>query len=173
MHDHATPAAAHVEQAHAGLQSELAADQVELLLLCLLECRVSRGEDRAGVRHGRTEDPAVEAVGDVVVVVNGLGVASLRMTATGQARLLRRRRRALEREGCEGASQGELLARGDVRQVHRIEPAHGFIGRTDDLQVTAHVRAGQAELIRARREVLHGPGAAHVNGHGGISWAGG
>ena len=77
--DHAAPAAADVEQPLAGLEVELAGDQVVLLGLRLLERRVLGRVDRAGVGHRRAEDELVEAVGDVVVVVDHLGVAAHRV----------------------------------------------------------------------------------------------
>ena len=43
VHRHAAPAAADVEQAHAWLKGELAADEVELLVLRLLQRRLRRG----------------------------------------------------------------------------------------------------------------------------------
>ena len=75
--DHAAPAAAEVEQALARLEVELAGDQVVLGVLRLLERRVLGREDRAGVGHRGAEDVLVEGVGDVVVVVDRLGVAAL------------------------------------------------------------------------------------------------
>src|SRR5205814_7626937 len=84
-----------VEQAHAGLEAQLARDQVELLLLGLLETRVGLREDRARIGHRRTENHLVEAVRHVVVVVDGVGVAGLRVpqplgdTTPARERLLR------------------------------------------------------------------------------------
>ena len=106
--DHAAPAAADVEQPLPGLEVELAGDQVVLLGLRLLERRVLGREDRAGVGHRRAEDQLVEAVGDVVVVVDHLGVAAHRVPqaldrpAPARQVLLRRRRRRLA--GCESPS---------------------------------------------------------------------
>ena len=100
--DHPAPAAAEVEQPLPGLQVELAGDQVVLRGLRLLERRVLGGEQRAGVGHRRTEDHLVERVGDVVVVVDRLGVAAQRVPQPGdgsahpRGRLLRRRRDGLE-----------------------------------------------------------------------------
>ena len=77
--DHAAPAAAEVEQPLAGLEVELAGDQVVLGGLRLLERRVRGRVERAGVGHRRAEDVLVERVGDVVVVVDRLGVARHRV----------------------------------------------------------------------------------------------
>ena len=68
VHDHAAPAGANVEQPLAGSQGELAADEVELLGLGLLEGGLRGGEAGAGVRHRGPENDLVEAVRDVVVV---------------------------------------------------------------------------------------------------------
>ena len=54
----ASPAAADVEHALAGLQRELGADQLELLLLRLLERRRAAREQRAAVRHRRARGTA-------------------------------------------------------------------------------------------------------------------
>jgi len=64
----AAPAAADVEQAHAGLEPELAADEVELGDLRLLEVvglrPVAAGVDHAGVEHG-LEEVVAEVVMDL------------------------------------------------------------------------------------------------------------
>ena len=101
VHDHAAPAAADVEQPHARLEPELAADEVELLLLGRLEGRVGGREHGAGVGHRRAEHPRVEAVADVVVVVDGVGVAVLGVPAAVEGALLRRRGRAVDGLGRE------------------------------------------------------------------------
>ena len=72
---HASPATADVEQPHTRPQLELAADQVELLVLGLLEGRVEGRVDRTGVGHRRAEQQLVEPVRHVVVVMDRLGVA--------------------------------------------------------------------------------------------------
>ena len=88
------PAAADVEQPLAGLQAELAADQIELVALRVGE-RVVRGVARpvgAGVRHPRVEHERVEVVGQVVVVGDRRAVAQLGVQPAAQLRLRRRRR---------------------------------------------------------------------------------
>src|SRR6266542_1113710 len=67
-HREAPPPAPDVEQALAGLEPELAADQIELVLLGLLELAVGVTVVRAGVHHERIEKERVELVGDVVVM---------------------------------------------------------------------------------------------------------
>jgi hypothetical protein len=75
VQDQRAPAAADVEQPLALSEAELAADDVELALLSLIE-RVVRGDEvRARVDHASTEHEAVEAIRDVVVVADGGAVA--------------------------------------------------------------------------------------------------
>lgn len=129
--DHATPAAADVEQPLTGLEVELAGDEVVLVLLRLLERRVGGGVDRAGIGHRRAEHHLVEAVGHVVVVVDDLRVASttvpqaLHDTAPPRQVLLRRGRRRDEVLPPEAADQLQRLAgRGDAPPVgaaHQVE----------------------------------------------------
>ena len=75
MHDHPAPTAADVEDAHAGFEPELAADQVVLRGLRGFEGDVGTIPDRAGVRHRRAEHDPVERVRHVVVVGDRSGVA--------------------------------------------------------------------------------------------------
>ena len=70
----AAPAAPDVEQGLAGLELELAADQIELVPLGLLELAVGVAIVRAGVDHQRIEEERVELVGDVVVMGDRLRV---------------------------------------------------------------------------------------------------
>ena len=84
VHDHAAPSAADVEQAHAGAQAELAADQVVLRGLRLLEGGVLGRPHRARVRHRGPEHHSVELVRDVVVVRDRSRVAR-RGSAAGRA----------------------------------------------------------------------------------------
>ena len=65
--DRGAPAAADVEQRHAGLQSELAEGEVDLGELCFLERHVVALEVRAAVGLGRIEEQSEEVVGQVVV----------------------------------------------------------------------------------------------------------
>src|ERR671932_1564173 len=72
------PAAADVEEALAGPQAQLAADELELALLGRLERLVRVGEVGARVDHARAEEQLVEAVRDVVVVTDRRAVAGER-----------------------------------------------------------------------------------------------
>ena len=107
VHRHAAPAAADVEEPHAGPQAELAADQVVLRALRVGQRRLRRGEVGARVGHRLAEEEAVEVVGDVVVVGDRLGVAGARVAGAAQARLLGRRleRRAERARGARGRQQ--------------------------------------------------------------------
>ena len=80
-HGEAAPAAADVEQRLAGGETELPADEVELVGLGLLELTVGIAIVGAGVDHERVEEQRVEIVPDVVVVGDRLRVASCRPRA--------------------------------------------------------------------------------------------
>jgi hypothetical protein len=71
------PAAADVEECLAGLQPELAADEIDLVLLRLLELAVRIAIVGAGVEHERVQEQGVEVVRDIVVMRDGLSVAPL------------------------------------------------------------------------------------------------
>ena len=71
------PAAADVEERLTGLQAQLAADEVELVRLRLLELAVGIAIVRAGVDHERVEEECIEVVRHVVVVGDRLRVVLL------------------------------------------------------------------------------------------------
>ena len=146
MQDHASPATAHIQQAHPRTESEFAADEVELLLLRYLERGVGIGEHRARVRHGWPQDPAVEAIGDVVVVMNRLRVAALGVPASSQSPLLGRRCGAFQGLRTECLGQVELVPPRQVRGIEGIQPAEGGVGVADDLEIAADVGACESEL---------------------------
>ena len=87
VHREAAPAAADVEHAHARLQPELGADQLELGLLRLLERRRAAREDRARVGHRLAEEQLEERVRDVVVVADRAAVARDAVAAAARAQL--------------------------------------------------------------------------------------
>ncbi len=74
------PAAADVEQALARLQLDLAQDVVDLLHLRLVQCLVAVLEVGAGIDYVLVQPLAVEGVGDVVVVLDGLGIGLARVS---------------------------------------------------------------------------------------------
>src|SRR5262245_13132328 len=72
-----TPAAADVEERLPRLEPELAADEIDLVRLRLLELAVGLAVVGAGVEHEGVEEECVEVIGHVVVMGDGLGVPSL------------------------------------------------------------------------------------------------
>src|SRR5262244_836811 len=72
-----TPAAADVEERLPRLEPELAADEIDLVRLRLLELAVGLAIVGARVEHEGVEEERVEVIGHVVVMGNGLGVPSL------------------------------------------------------------------------------------------------
>src|SRR5215510_8023081 len=70
------PAAADVEQGLSGLEAELAAHEIDLVDLRLLELAVGLTVVGAGVGHERIQEEGVEVVGHVVVMGDGLGIPS-------------------------------------------------------------------------------------------------
>src|SRR5215471_4939685 len=71
------PTAADIEKLLTRLEHELATDVVELLGLCRVERIAIALEVGAGVHHPLVEPHAIERVGDIVVVLDVLGVAAL------------------------------------------------------------------------------------------------
>ena len=69
------------------LEADLAADEVELGELGVLEGLGAVGEQRAGVGHRLIEEEREELVGDVVVVADGLGVELLGVALAGRLQL--------------------------------------------------------------------------------------
>ena len=104
-----------------GLQPELAADQVELLRLRLLQRRVRLGVARRRCTPSTDRGPAVEGVRDVVVVADGRGVARL-----GVPPAAAQRRWGLSRPGRGaqhvGPSARRISARSGQVMSCRIEP---------------------------------------------------
>lgn len=181
---HAAPAAADVEQPVARGQPQLVEDQPVLILLGLFQRRVGVRVHRAGVGHRRAQHQFVEPVGDVVVVVDGLGVAGLGVhqpvgdpTPPG-ARLLRRRghrQQPLEPDRADDVGQHpgrrplELHPIGQrLEQPVRITRMHAV-----GLQVAGHVGAGQAELARRRRQIRGPARTAQIQAQLGVFAAGG
>ncbi len=77
----APPATADVEHPHSRLELQLAADQLELRALGVLERVRSVLEQRAAVGHALIEEQGEELVRDVVVVADRLGVPALGVSA--------------------------------------------------------------------------------------------
>src|SRR5262249_9057713 len=72
-----TPAAANVEELLPRLEPELAADEIDLVRLRLLELAVGLAVVGARIEHEGIEEERVEVIGHVVVMGDGLGIPSL------------------------------------------------------------------------------------------------
>ena len=131
---HAAPAAAHVEQAHARLQAQLAADQLVLVGLRLLQ-RVGRVvEHRARVGQAGPEHEPVEGVGDVVVVADRRRVAGLAVAPPVQADLLGRRRQAAD-------------LRGPAQLAHQVADD---VGRRASRRACGRAAASRSQMLPSR-----------------------
>ena len=171
VHDEPAPATPHVEQAHPWTQAELAAHQVDLLRLRLLERGVRAGEDRAGVGHRRAEDEFVEAVAHVVVVGDGGGVAGLAVPHAPSPPALHFLRGRRQRAQHPRADRGEQVA----QPRRALGPAALTAGLPDRLQglivvaaeveVAVDVGPGQAQLARRADGMAQRPGRAQSQQH--------
>ncbi len=170
---HGAPAAAHVQQPLTLFQSQLGADEFELVALGGLQGSGVLPVG-AGVHHGRAEDDLVEVVADVVVVADGppVGAAGVQIPA-GSADLLARRGGRDRRAGQfqqlagggpdTGVAQGLAEAAGVLAALpdearHHVE--HG-VQVALDLQITGDPGAGQAQLARFEQHAAQGAAVAH------------
>ena len=71
VQDQATPAGSDVEHAITRLETEFAADDIELAVLCLVERFERVQEVGRRIHHRRTEEPSEEVVPGVVVMRHG------------------------------------------------------------------------------------------------------
>ena len=159
---HGAPAAPDVEEPSAGeaVETELAADEVVLGGLGVREVGVGVHEPGARVRHRRAEHEAVEVVAHVVVVADGLGVASHRVAPAVQAGLLRRRR--------QRPAEHTQAPRRSHRWRHEPQHIVALLGQAaahggDELEDVAvgvelpgDVRPAQPELVRAPQQPADG-----------------
>ena len=147
MKDHPAPPASHVEQAHAGPQVQLPADQLVLGGLSLLERHGRVGPYGARVSHRGAQDEPEERVRHVVVVCDGRGVPLLRVPPAAQPGLLGRARQRSKCERAEQAEDARPLAWSEARAGQPV--AEGRQGREDvplHVELAGHVSAAQAEL---------------------------
>ena len=151
------PAAAHVQQPVAGLQVQLAADQLQLGLLRAGQ-RVRVLEPPARVRHAGVQDELVELGGHVVVAGDhGLvAVAAVPPAVDPQLAVRRRRRRPegdleADRRGGGGPGGRSPAGRADPGRGGQ-EPAQPLGEVAVDVEVAADEGAGQAQLARAPQE---------------------
>ena len=173
-----------------GCRSSLRATRSYFVELRLLQRGVVGRVDRAGVGHRRPEDQLVERVGDVVVVVDRLGVAAHRVPEPledpphPRRRLLRRRgRRPQVGRAPSTRTQDDELGRRrrpelqallqhhqrlvGVARVHALErEVAGDVGAADaEVGVERGQQVGQPALVaqvELERRVLGTAGAAVV-----------
>ncbi len=168
VQDQRAPAAADIEQAHARLEIELAADQVELGPLRVGQRLVRAGEVRARVGHRLVEQQPVEVVGQVVVVRDRRAVAAAGVQPAAQPGLGRRRLRG-RADGAEPGgrarggqlgprAEGDAAARAGAGQLPGPPEAVGEVAL--DVDVTGDVGAGQAQLPRRPQQPAQGPARA-------------
>lgn len=165
---HGTPAAADVQEPVALLQAELAADQVELVALGVLQGPPVLPVG-AGVDHGGAEHQGVEVVADVVVVADGLLVAASGVQRAGAAAHFlggRGRRRPGAREVEEASGEGAdpgvadrvdgILGVGAAVPEQPGQMAERFVQVALDIDLTGHPGAGQAQFAGLPQEPPQG-----------------
>jgi hypothetical protein len=166
------PATADVEEPIAVLEPELAAHQVELRGLCLLEGHVGALVVAGRVRHVPVEDQRVELVGEVVVVTDRLPVTGQAVQAPADPGLGAGRcgRQPQPTQVPGRAEQGREGRRGrpdsgqptladhvpDVRQ-RRVEVAL-------DVDLAGHVGLRRAELARVPEQSTQDVGRVEAYG---------
>ena len=145
--------------AWSGLELDLAADQVELGALGVLERLGPLLEQRAAVGHRLVEEEREELVGDVVVVADHLGVALARVArAAGLELGGRRRRRASQpaaRRGCERRS-APWSASESGGACQRPSSAITAV-QVVDVDLALDVGAAEPELARRAQHVAQRP----------------
>ena len=154
MQHQAAPPAAYVQQALAGLQPQLAADEIELRLLGGVDVLLCRLEVRALVHHSPVQPECVELVAHVVV-----GAYRCRITSPGvepAAHVLRSPAAvAFRRFVCRKLSQAarEACQKGRRAQAcgEHIGQLRGPLEISFYVEVVAKVGFAQGEL-RGRRE---------------------
>jgi hypothetical protein len=153
----AAPPAADVEHTLAGLEVELAAHDLELLGLRLLERPGAAREDRAAVGHRRPEEEPEELGREVVVVADSAGVALAAVAPPARAQLgLRHARRRAQPVAARGrerdASYGPAVERRRVPAVEELE--HGVevvdVDRARDVGAPEPELAGRAQRVGGR-----------------------
>ena len=148
------PATPDVEQSLSLAQAELAADQVELRRLRLLQRPGGRGPVRAGVGHRGVEDEPVEVVGQVVVVGDRGPVAFSTVDGAGELRLHQRRLRPRPHHAepqrqpdrlqpLTRAQRGSLIPRADAAP----DPAEPVGQVALHVDLAGDERLGQAEFV--------------------------
>ena len=159
------PSTAGVQHPHPRFEPQFAAHEVELLLLRLLERGIGAGEHRARVRHGRPQDPLVEAVGHVVVVGDHLGVPAPGVLHPLRADLLGRWRWLLQEQRRELPGQSGLLAPGDLPHRRGGQTVERRVEVAGHIQVARHVGARQTQLPGRPEQGGDRPGGSQLQSH--------
>ncbi len=154
----ASPAAADVEHALAGLQLELAADQLQLGALGVLQGLRPWLEQRTAVGHRLVQEQGEELVRDVVVVADGLRVAALRVPAPPARAKLGggRLRPAMEARGPQRRrSESQSLREAERGRVPAAEQRDHPV-QVVDIDFPANVGATEPELAGGAQNVTDG-----------------
>ncbi len=147
VQQHPAPTTPDVEQAHPGLQRELAADELVLVGLRVLEGGGVVVPHRARVGERGPEHHLVEVVRHVVVVRDRRGVTLARVAAAVKARLLRRRGQGLEAPPPDELGRGRDLPRPEVELLDVVGDGHDVEHVAVDLELAGDVGAAEAELV--------------------------
>ena len=168
---HRTPTTAHVEQPGSGgvVNAQLAADQLVLGRLGLLERGAGRREPRAGVGHARAQHESVEAVSHVVVVADGLGVPGGGVESSGRPALLggRGQRRTEHAQAPGRLHHGGHGPQTDLAEVagrRVVERAQQLVEVAFDGEVAGDEGAGHAQLARRPQDATDGVGRSDPQG---------
>ncbi len=147
VQQHPAPTAADVEQAHPRFQCELAADELVLVGLRVLERGGVVVPHRARVGERRPEHHLVEVVRHVVVVRDRGGVALARVAPAVQAGLLRRWRQGFEALPPDELGRGRDLTRPEVELLDVVGHGHDVEHVAVDLELAGDVGAAEPELV--------------------------
>src|SRR5436190_7531469 len=158
MDGEASPAAADVEHAHSRLELELAADELELRSLRVLERLRSLLEQGAAVGHRLVEEESEELVRDVVVVAHRFRIASLRVAPPAGAKLsCRWLWQPIEsRRAQGGAAEAKPLEHPELGRLPPSEQRDDAV-EVVHVDVPADIRAPQSDLARRAQEMAERP----------------
>ena len=149
-----------------GLELELAADQLELGALGVLQRLGALLEQRAAVGHRLVQEQGEELVRDVVVVADGLGVAALGVARAGAGCSSaaggggRRWRPAARSAAAPSRSRCGEAERRRVPAAEQRDDAVEVV----DVDLAAHVGAAEPELARRAQKVADRPRRADRQG---------
>jgi hypothetical protein len=162
-----SPTGADVEQALPRLEVELAADQVELLRLRVVQRRVGSRENRAGVGHRRAEHQLIEPVRDLVMMCDRRCITPPAVTretpAPGRGRLLRRHARTSQQPHLTAKQKPQQLAGMNVPPAVRMERTQGGVEVAVNLEGPRDIRSRDAELPRGGEHETNRLGRAHLD----------